>query len=181
MTLTEVAQRTGLNVGYLSQIENDKASPSLESLAALAEAIDVPMTWFLLDASPPPRLVRAGDRRRGRGPGRIRIQEVDGGASHDLRIVIATTEPGQRTGLHAHTGEEHHLLLSGRLRLTQGNYSVELDTGDYLAWDATIPHDSECIGDEPADVLIVSHRSHSSETSITGSRRRVRHARQGAS
>ena len=29
MTLANVAERTGLNVGYLSQIENDKASPSL--------------------------------------------------------------------------------------------------------------------------------------------------------
>ena len=29
LTLANVADRTGLNVGYLSQIENDKASPSL--------------------------------------------------------------------------------------------------------------------------------------------------------
>ena len=49
LTLAQVAERTGLNVGYLSQVENDKASPSLESLSALATAIDVPITWFLLD------------------------------------------------------------------------------------------------------------------------------------
>ena len=29
LTLANVAERSGLNVGYLSQIENDKASPSL--------------------------------------------------------------------------------------------------------------------------------------------------------
>jgi len=39
LTLARVAERSGLNVGYLSQIENDKASPSLESLTALATAI----------------------------------------------------------------------------------------------------------------------------------------------
>ena len=30
LTLAAVADRSGLNVGYLSQIENDKATPSLE-------------------------------------------------------------------------------------------------------------------------------------------------------
>ena len=62
LTLADVAERTGLNVGYLSQVENDKASPSLETLAALAEALEVPITWFLLDTSPAPRLVRRSER-----------------------------------------------------------------------------------------------------------------------
>ena len=33
LTLAKVAEASGLNVGYLSQIENDKASPSLDALA----------------------------------------------------------------------------------------------------------------------------------------------------
>src|SRR4051812_5819204 len=47
LTLADVASRSGLNVGYLSQVENDKASPSLETLAALGTALNVPITWFL--------------------------------------------------------------------------------------------------------------------------------------
>ncbi|HET8776706.1 MAG TPA: helix-turn-helix transcriptional regulator, partial [Candidatus Limnocylindria bacterium] len=58
LTLAAVAQITGLNVGYLSQVENDKASPSLETLAALADALDVPIAWFLLDTSIGPRVIR---------------------------------------------------------------------------------------------------------------------------
>jgi mannose-6-phosphate isomerase-like protein (cupin superfamily) len=56
------------------------------------------------------------------------------------------------------------VVLSGRVRLTQGEHSVELGPGDYLLWDATIPHDSEALGDEPATILIISHRSHGTET-----------------
>ena len=40
---------------------------------------------------------------------------------------------------------------------------LELGPGDYLLWDATIPHDSECIGEEPVTILIISHRSHGAE------------------
>src|SRR2546426_2401255 len=90
LTLAQVAERSGLNVGYLSQIENDKASPSLACLSSLSAAIDVPITWFLLDASQQPRVVRAGARRRWRGPGGVSVEEVDGGIPRDVRIAQVT-------------------------------------------------------------------------------------------
>ena len=49
--------------------------------------------------------------------------------------------------------------------MVQGDHEVELEPGDYLVWDATIPHDAVSIGDEAAEVLIVSHRTHGAETS----------------
>ena len=55
LTLANVAERSGLNIGYLSQIENDKASPSLACLASISDALDVPIAWFFLDEVPPPR------------------------------------------------------------------------------------------------------------------------------
>ncbi|HET7676711.1 MAG TPA: helix-turn-helix domain-containing protein [Candidatus Limnocylindrales bacterium] len=164
MTLSVLAERSGLNVGYLSQIENDKASPSLETLAALAEAIEVPVHWFLLATASPPRVVRAVDRRRWKGPGGVDVEEVDGGIPRDIRVVVVTSRPGQRTGLHAHAGDEHHIVLAGRVRLEQGGNTAELDPGDYLLWDATLPHDAETIGEEPSTLLIISHRAHGTET-----------------
>jgi transcriptional regulator with XRE-family HTH domain len=166
LTLAEVAARSGLNIGYLSQIETDKASPSLETLGALGSALQVPVAWFFLDTVAPPKVVRATER-----PGRAglngagRIEDVDGGSGRDLRIVQTTMPPGVRTGFHAHAGDEHHLVLTGRVRLAQGDHAVELGPGDYLVWDATIPHDAETIGDEPAQLLIVGHRAHGPETS----------------
>jgi len=65
MTLARVAERSGLNVGYLSQIENDKASPSLACLASIGEALDVPIAWFFLDDLPAPTVVRASERSIG--------------------------------------------------------------------------------------------------------------------
>src|SRR5215470_14295326 len=62
LTLANVADRAGLNVGYLSQIENDKASPSLASLNAISDALDVPIAWFFLGGAPPPVVVRANER-----------------------------------------------------------------------------------------------------------------------
>ncbi len=158
LTLAQVATRSGLNIGYLSQIENDKASPSLDALAAIGGALDVPIAWFVLDASIPPRVVRAAERREWTVPGGGIATEVDGGLARDLCILEAGAPSGQRTGLHAHSGDEHHVVLSGRWRMTQGDHVVELGPGDFLVWDASVPHDVENIGDDEGRMLIVYPR-----------------------
>jgi mannose-6-phosphate isomerase-like protein (cupin superfamily) len=158
LTLAQVSETSGLNVGYLSQIENDKAVPSLEALGAIAAALDVPPAWLLLDSSTPPQVVYAVDRPRSNGPGGAVVSEVDGHTSRDVCIIEAVVPPGQSTGAHAHNGDEHHVVLSGRWRMSQGDHTVELGPGDYLAWDPTIPHDVENIGEEDGRLLIIYPR-----------------------
>jgi transcriptional regulator with XRE-family HTH domain len=155
LTLAAVAERSGLNVGYLSQIENDKASPSLACLASIGDALEVPIAWFLIDEVPPPQVVRASERTS-RETELGRIERVDGGLSRDVRVVEAIAAPGARTGAHSHAGDEHHLVLRGRFRMTQGDHVVEVGPGDYIQWDGTIPHDAETIGDEEGHLLVVT-------------------------
>ena len=156
MTLANVATRTGLNIGYLSQIENDKASPSLTCLASIGTALDVPIAWFFMDEVPPPKVVRLEERPIRSRDGLGRIERVDGGDSRDLSVVEGVAPVGGRAGLHSHAGDEHHIILRGRWRMSQGEHVVELGPGDYLRWDGTIPHDAEVIGDEEGHVLIVT-------------------------
>lgn len=164
LTLAAVAELTGLNVGYLSQLENDKASPSLETLAALADALDVPIAWFLLDQSIGPRMVRAAERPQRTLPdGAGAMTQVDGGIARDIAIFEGEMPAGHRTGFHAHPGDEHHIVMSGRIRITQGEAVVEAGPGDYVLLDGTLPHDAEALGDEPARLLIVYPRGGHSE------------------
>lgn len=156
LTLAQMGALTGLNRGYLSQIETDKVSPSLETLAALADAFEVPISWLLVDAAPPPRVVRRHVRRFEIEPHGVRIEEVDGGYARGLRIIEASGPPGVHSALMTDAGEEHHLVLEGRLRLRQGDFVAELGPGDYLVWDGTFPHEAEVIGDEPARILIIT-------------------------
>ncbi|MBA3740119.1 MAG: helix-turn-helix transcriptional regulator, partial [Chloroflexi bacterium] len=123
----------------LSQVENDKASPSLETLASLAGALDVPIAWFLLDTSVAPRVVRAAERPRRRMPrGSGAMTQVDGGIARDIAIFEGTMPAGHRTGFHEHPGDEHHIVLSGRVRFTQGESVVDTGAGDYVLLDGTL-------------------------------------------
>jgi transcriptional regulator with XRE-family HTH domain len=157
LTLARLAERTGLNIGYLSQIENDKAQPSLTCLASLADALEVPISWFLLEDTPAPTVVRRSERPvEANDLGRM--ERVDGGLARGISIIEAIAKPGTRTGAHAHAGDEHHLVLSGKFRMTQGDHVIEAGPGDYVRWDGTIPHDAEAIGDDGGSMLIVSIR-----------------------
>ena len=158
LTLAQVSEDSGLNIGYLSQIENEKAVPSLEALAAIAGALDVPAAWLLLNSTAPPRVVVKRDRPLTPGPGGAVLEEVDAGTSRDVCILEVSAPPGHSTGVHAHQGDEHHVILEGRWRLTQGDHAVELGPGDYLAWDPTVPHDVENIGDDVGRMLIIYPR-----------------------
>jgi transcriptional regulator with XRE-family HTH domain len=157
LTLAGVAERTGLNIGYLSQIENDKAQPSLTCLATLADALEVPIAWFLIEDTPPPTVVRRAER-----PVQVmelgRMERVDGGLARGISILETFAQPGARTGAHAHGGDEHHIVLNGTFRMTQGDHVIEAGPGDYVRWDGTIPHDAEVIGDEPGSMIIISVR-----------------------
>jgi transcriptional regulator with XRE-family HTH domain len=156
LTLAQVGELADLNVGYLSQVENDKASPSLETLAAIADVFEVPITWLLVDAAPVPRVVRRHERRVQTTPDGLRLEEVDGGFARGLRVVEAMAPPGSSSGLMSDAGEEHHLVLEGTIRLRQGDSVTDLGPGDYLVWDGCFPHQAENTGDGPARVLIIT-------------------------
>ena len=64
LTLAELAAASGLSKGFVSQIENDKTSPSLDTLERLAGALDL----RVVDLLARPRGPRARAPCRPRGP-----------------------------------------------------------------------------------------------------------------
>lgn len=167
LTLAQVGERTGLNVGYLSQVETDKASPSLETLAAIADSFDVPIAWLLMDAAPPPRLVRRDERRLENLPQGGQLEEVDGGFARGLRMIEGRVPAGVSTGLMTDAGEEHHLVLQGLVRFRQGDFVADLGPGDYLVWDGSFPHSAENIGESESRVLICTPGPNSIANSLS--------------
>ena len=59
MTLRELADEAGLTSGFLSQVENDRVSPSLKSLGRIAEVLHIPLFQLLSTHAGNP-VVRAG-------------------------------------------------------------------------------------------------------------------------
>ena len=106
---------------------------------SLGDALDVPIAWFFIDDVPPPgSSAPPSDRSTG---------TTDSAGSRASTAATAATcrsskgrpRPAGGRALHAHAGDEHHFVLRGRLRMSQGDHVVELGPGDYLRWDGIDP------------------------------------------
>jgi len=62
LSLRELAERVGLTASFLSQIERDLASPSIESLRKISNALEVPIFHFLVEPDAKSPVVRRGER-----------------------------------------------------------------------------------------------------------------------
>ena len=54
ISLRKLAQKTDLSASFLSQVERGKANLSLNSLEKIADALEVPLLYFLSEDSPTP-------------------------------------------------------------------------------------------------------------------------------
>ena len=62
LSLRELAERVSLTASFLSQIERDLTSPSIESLRKISDALEVPIFYFLLESDDRCPVVRRDER-----------------------------------------------------------------------------------------------------------------------
>ena len=154
MTLTGVAEATGISKSTMSRLETGQRRPTLELLLALSHAYRVALDDLV--AAPP-----EGDPRLRLKPGRVKGRTVipltaQAGGMQAWKIVIptsnATPEP------RAHEGHEWIYVLSGRMRLVLGDQDWVLGPGEVAAFDTTLPHWFGSTGAEPAEILSIFGR-----------------------
>ena len=155
LTLQYVADQAGISVGFLSQVERDKATPSLGTLASLASALGVEIDWFIATPKPRDSITRAGERDRFALADSSLVYErittaLPGGSLSSLVIEIP---PGYQSEVVSHTGEELIVVLEGTVRHTLADTAMVLYPGDSLHFMGETPHSFGNIGDRPARLI----------------------------
>lgn len=142
-TIKDVAEEANVTISLLSQIENNKANPSINSLMAIAKALKVPIGSFFDDhelvTSP---VIKAYKRKAIHTPDGVTFYLLMP-TRKDLLIEFKYTvyEKGGSSGhFHTHAGEECGIVLEGRLEVIYGDDTYILEAGDSIYLDSTIPH-----------------------------------------
>ncbi len=153
VTLTEVAERTGISKSTLSRLENGQRKPSLELLLPLAQLYRVPLDDLVGAPEVGDPRIRLKPRRVN---GRTVLPLTHPGGIQAWKIVIpkGQTEPTLRT----HHGYEWLYVLSGRMRLIEGERDLVLEAGEAAEFDTRLPHWFGSTGDGPAEVLSIFGR-----------------------
>lgn len=146
-------------MSLLSQVERGLIDPSLESLRGVAAALDTTPFDLLSESSRRSGIVRAGDGRR------VELEQAGGffeilTAWRDASFEVARWElpRGEATirQPRGHKGEEAMYVLSGEGTAQVGNEHFEVVPGDFVAYDARLPHRIEATGSEPLVALFIS-------------------------
>ena len=153
VTLTEVANMTGISKSTLSRLENGQRRPSLELLLPLAQTYRVPIDDLVGAPEFGDPRIRLKPRRVN---GRTVLPLTRPGGIQAWKIVIPTSqsEPKPRT----HDGFEWLYVLSGRMRLVMGDQDVVLGVGEAAEFDTLVPHWFGSTGEGPAEVLSIFGR-----------------------
>lgn len=143
LSLSDLARASGVAKATLSALEGGRGNPTLETLSALAAALQIPMGDLITAADPEPVTVVRADEGT----------DIPGTAN-DLRLIARFTPGGtvevyeavwpkrstRNAGGHGPGTREHVLVTRGGLKVGPVGREVGLAAGDYATFAADDPH-----------------------------------------
>jgi transcriptional regulator with XRE-family HTH domain len=160
ISLRQLAARAGLTPSGLSQIERGVMHPSLLSLRRVADSLDMPMFWFVLDhqTTDPDIVVRKADRvayQVAHMP--ATIETLTRGLNRALEGMTCTIAPGKHSVAKpvVHQGDEITLLLSGELQVEVAGSKYSLGPGDSIYISNGLAHRYVNTGTTDAEAVMV--------------------------
>ena len=149
LSLRQLAKQIGASPSLLSQIENGKVTPSVDTLYLLAGALSTPVASFFGDRAAPVADAAAGSWVV-RGQGRQRVSLEHGVTWENLlpheepglRFMEIQYAPGAHSGKHLlqHPGRDLFVVLEGELTFHVGFAEHRLVAGDSISFANFEPH-----------------------------------------
>lgn len=158
VSLASIAERAGLSKATLSEIERGIANPSVDTVWALAAALDVPFASMFANESGDVLVKRRAD---------LEVVSIDDGFEGRLVFQRAFVKPIEvyqidleagavRQALgHASGVTEHLVIIRGGVAITTAGETHRLSTGDYIAFPADTAHEYRAV--DGAASLIALH------------------------
>ncbi len=163
----ELARRLGLSPSMISQLERGISKPSVGTLYAIVTELGLSLDRVIrgeddasvgearfAEASP---VVRPPERQAIDLETGVRWEELTSTSEEGIDFLHATYEVGGAStpdeSLMRHNGREYGYVMSGLLGIKIGFQEHELQPGDAIAFDSTLPHRLFNKGDEPVHAI----------------------------
>ena len=131
LTQEELASRCELTKGFVSQLENDLATPSLPALMDIVEALGTSMSAFFSEEEEPKIVFGEEDFFTDEREGTTVSWVVPDAQKNRMEPIVLTIQPHRSSrSLGPHEGEEFGLVLSGNVSLVNGGKKHRIRKGE---------------------------------------------------
>jgi transcriptional regulator with XRE-family HTH domain len=143
MTIKRLAQKTGLSVGFISNVERDINSPTISSLQKICRALDTDIADFFTTINNSSMVLRKEERQLMQScmDSHFKV-EMFALPRHKLQPYFIEVLPGGHYGdeTMCHENEEMCLVVEGQVLFGSGAEVHELSEGDCIYVESLVPH-----------------------------------------
>lgn len=141
LTLEELASRSELTKGFLSQVERNLTSPSISTLEDLLEALGTTLAEFF-QSEEEEKIVFATNDFFVDEKDEYTIEWVIPNAQkNQMEPILLTLHSGEKSmEMKAHNGEEFGYVLKGNVSLIRGNKKYRLKAKETFYLDGKVSH-----------------------------------------
>lgn len=153
MSIVELAEKTNLSTGLISQIERNIVVPSVVSLWKIAKELNVSIGYFFDEENKKNLnpIVKKDERKKIITANSNAIYELlCPDLNRKIEFLYITLMPGDSSTkeLITHDGEECGIVIKGKLLIKTKFEEYILEEGDSIYLDSTIPHRYINIGND---------------------------------
>ena len=158
LTQQELADRTELTKGYISQLERGQVAPSVATLLDLIECLGTNASDFFKETEPERCVFQAQDYFEKIDEAGNSIQwTVPTAQKNQMEPLLVEIQPYQAlTEDKPHDGEELGYVMSGRLNVILGDQVYHVKAGESFYYPAKKIHRIENPGQRPAKFIWIS-------------------------
>jgi len=170
LTLKNLASLAGISVSHISAIERGATNPSLNVIKDIASALKIDPNWFFVRRSGKGIMERAFVVRKQnrRNLNMLYNEDADSigltdellssSVGGNLFMGMATFKPHssrEKHKLYQHDGEQHGLVVKGKIELQINDEVIKLEEGDSYSLPTHLIHKANNMTDQPAQLIWV--------------------------
>ena len=144
LTQEDLASRSDLTKGFISLLERDLQTPSLDTLELILNALDTTPAEFFAQKGPDIGVCKASQRvviEHEDEPGVRREVLIPGAQGREMDILLVTLQPGASTLREkSHYGDECGLVREGQIIINLGKDTFRASRGEAFYYTADKKH-----------------------------------------
>ena len=160
ISVEEMAQKLGEDIETYKKYENGEMDFSFSFIYNAAEVLGVDVLDLI--SGDQPTLSMCSMVKNGQGYSVKREDEYDyKHLAYTFRnkksepFLVTITPDKTAPVMHGHEGQEFNYVISGKMKLFIGDISYELEEGDSVYFDSSVPHAVQAMGNEEAQFIAV--------------------------